>query len=143
MKKTVFVDAKGMVAGRLATHIAQKIIKGEKVIVVNAEEAIVVGGRESVMEKYKRRVDAAVKSNPNYGPKYSRVPSRMFRKMVRNMLPTTKRAKERIIKSLMVYNAVPKEYASEKLAVFEQARCNERQSYMTFKQIGQLLGGRW
>lgn len=137
------IDAKGMVAGRIATQIAKELIRGEKVIVLNAEEAIVVGNTQSIMEKYKRRVDAAVKSNPHYGPKYSRVPSRMFKKMVRNMLPTTKRAKERIVKNLKVYNATPKELRSEKVTGYSDAKFGGRGRSMTMKEIALQLGGKW
>jgi large subunit ribosomal protein L13 len=139
----MIVDVKGLVAGRVATKVAKAIINGEQVTVLNAQEAVVVGNTESIMEKYKRRVDAAVKSNPNFGPKYSRVPDRLFRRMVRNMLPTNKTAKDRIIKRLDVYNEVPKEFAKEKAITFEEFKCNERHHFMTMKEIGLALGGRW
>ncbi|MFA6065427.1 MAG: 50S ribosomal protein L13 [archaeon] len=139
----MIVDAKGLVAGRIATKVAKALIKGEQVTVLNAQDAVVVGNTESIMEKYKRRVDAAIKSNPHFGPKYSRVPDRMFRRMVRNMLPTKKSAKERLIKNLEVFNTVPKELAKEKAMTFEEFKCNERYGYMSMKEIAEALGGRW
>ncbi len=137
------IDAKGLVAGRIATKVAKSLINGESVIVLNAQDAVMTGTRNSIIEKFKRRVDAAVKSNPHYGPKYARIPDRMFRRMVRNMLPTTKRAKERLIKKLSVYNSVPAELAKEKAVTFEMFKCNERHAFMTFKEIALELGGRW
>ena len=139
----MIVDVKGLVAGRVATKVAKALIKGETVTVINAQDSVVVGNSESIMEKYKRRVDAAIKSNPHFGPKYSRVPDRMFRRMVRNMLPTKKSAKERLIKNLEVFNAVPKELAKEKALLFDEFKCNERYGYMTMKEIAEALGGRW
>jgi len=139
----VVVDAKGLIAGRLSSKVAKMIINGESVTVVNAEDAVVVGTKTAVMIKYKRRVDAAVKSNPHYGPKYSRIPDRIMRRMIRNMLPTTKRAKERIIGRLMVHNKFPKELAKEKAVVFEEFLCNERHPFMTMKEIALDLGGTW
>lgn len=137
------VDIKGLVAGRVATKIAKALINGESAIVLNAEGAIIVGTKDSVMAKYKLRVDAAVKSNPHYGPKYSRVPSSIFKRMVRNMLPTKGSTKDKMIKKLKVYNAVPKELAKEKMTVFEEFKCNERHTFMTLKEISLNLGGRW
>jgi len=139
----MIVDAKGLVAGRIATKVAKALINGEKVTVLNADGAVVVGNTDSIMAKYKMRVDGAVKSNPLFGPKYSRIPDRMFRRMVRNMLPTKKSAKERLIKNLEVFNAVPKELAKEKALTFEEFKCNERYGFMTMKEIAELLGGRW
>jgi len=139
----MIIDANEMVAGRIATKVAKTIINGENVIVVNAENAIVVGNKESIMEKYNRRVDVAVKSNPHFGPKYARIPSIMFRRMVRNMLPTKQTTKDGMIKKLKVYNAIPKELAKEKTTVFEEYKCNKRHNYMTMKEIALQLGGRW
>ena len=139
----IIVDVKDMVAGRVASKIAKMIINGENVTVVNAQDVVVVGTPAGIMEKYERRVNAAVKSNPHYGPKYARIPDRMFRRMVRNMLPTQKSVKERIIKRLMVYNAVPVELAKEKALVFDEYACNHRHHAMTFKEIATHLGGRW
>ncbi len=139
----MIVDIKGMVAGRVATKIAKLVINGERVIVVNAEEAIIVGNKENILEKFRTRVNAAVKSNPHYGPKYARIPDRMFRKMVRNMLPTKKRTKERMIKKLSVYNSFPAELGKEKAVIFEEYKFNERNNYLKLKEIANLLGGRW
>ena len=129
----MIIDAKGLIAGRLASKVAKAIINGETVTVVNAQDAIIVGNKESILEKYKRRVDAAVKSNPHYGPKYSRIPDRIFRRMVRNMLPTKKSAKKRGIEKLSVHNAMPKELAKEKMLTFEEIRFNERHNHLTIQ----------
>jgi len=139
----MIIDAKGLIGGRLSTKVAKSLINGESVVVLNAEETIMTGNRDSIIEKFSIRINAAVKSNPHFGPKYARIPDRMFRRMVRNMLPTTKRAKERLIKKLSVYNTVPKEMEKEKAITFEMFKCNERHSYMTFKEIALELGGRW
>ena len=139
----MIVDAKGLIAGRAASKIAKLLIRGENITVINAEEAIIVGKKESTMEKYKLRVDAAVKANPHYGPKYARIPDRMFKRMVRNMLPTKKKSKKEIIERLKVFNAVPKELSKEKAVSFDEYKCNERHSFMKMKEIALALGGRW
>jgi len=139
----MIVDVKGTVAGRVATRVAKALINGENVVVLNAQDAVIVGNKESIVEKYTRRVDARVLSNPHFGPKYARIPDRMFRRMVRNMLPTKKSAKERLIKKLKVYNATPKDYAKEKAITFEESKFNERHNFMTFKELAMHLGGRW
>lgn len=139
----MIIDAKGLIAGRIASKVAKSLINGESVVILNAEEIVVVGNKESTIEKFKRRVDAAVKGNPHYGPKYSRVPDRMFKRTITNMLPKKSSAKKRILGKLEVYNAVPKEFAKEKTITFDDIKCNERHGYMTYKEIALLLGGRW
>ena len=91
----MIVDAKGLIAGRLSTKVAKALIKGETITVLNAEEAIIVGNRDNILEGFKVRVDAAVKSNPHYGPKYSRIPDRILRRMIKGMLPRNGRTKEK------------------------------------------------
>jgi len=139
----MIVDAKGLVAGRLSTKLAKLLIQGESITLLNAEEAIIVGNKVNIMEKFKLRVDAAVKSNPHFGPKYARIPDRMLRRMIKGMLPIKQTTKEKIIKRLKVYNAVPKEFAKEKAVFFGEFACNGRHSFMTLKEIADLLGGRW
>ena len=139
----MIVDGKGMISGRLATKVAKLIIKGESVTVVNAEDIVMTGNKVNIMENFKMRVDARVLSNPHYGPKYSRIPSKIFRRSVKGMLPDKNRTTERIIKLLTVYNSVPKELVAEKMEVFEEFRDSERHKSMTLKEIAELLGGKW
>jgi large subunit ribosomal protein L13 len=142
----MIVDVKGLVAGRIATKVAKALINGESVVVLNAQDAVVVGNPTSIMEKYGRRVEARVLSNPHEGPKYSRIPSKIFRSMVRNMLPTKKRAKERLIKFLKVYNGLPvgtDEHKKEPVKEFKELAFNERHRSMTLGEIATKLGGAW
>lgn len=139
----MIVDAKDNVAGRLASKVAKAIINGERVTVINSQELVMVGNKKSILEKFTTRVDGAVKSNPHYGPKYDRIPSKIFRRMVRNMLPTKKRAKERIIKQLRVFNTTAKGIDSKEAIIFEEIKFNHRNNYIKLKDVALLLGGRW
>jgi large subunit ribosomal protein L13 len=131
------------VAGRLASKVAKAIINGERVTVINSQDLVMVGNKKSILEKFTTRVDGAVKSNPHYGPKYDRIPSKIFRRMVRNMLPTKKRAKERIIKQLRVFNTTAKGIDSKEAIIFEEIKFNHRNNYIKLKDVALLLGGRW
>jgi large subunit ribosomal protein L13 len=139
----MIVDAKDNVAGRLASKVAKAIINGERVTVINSQDLVMVGNKKSILEKFTTRVDGAVKSNPHYGPKYDRIPSKIFRRMVRNMLPTKKRAKERIIKQLRVFNTTAKGIDSKEAIIFEEIKFNHRNNYIKLKDVALLLGGRW
>jgi large subunit ribosomal protein L13 len=123
--------------------VAKAIINGERVTVINSQDLVIVGNKKSILEKFTTRVDGAVKSNPHYGPKYDRIPSKIFRRMVRNMLPTKKRAKERIIKQLRVFNTTAKGIDSKEAIIFEEIKFNHRNNYIKLKDVALLLGGRW
>ncbi|MCX6800962.1 MAG: 50S ribosomal protein L13 [Candidatus Diapherotrites archaeon] len=139
----MLVDANGRIAGRLSTRIAKALINGEKVILINAEGALIIGTKEDILEKFRRKIDASVKSNPDYGPKYDRIPSRMLKKMVKGMLPNKSRTVERLLKNLKVYNAVPKEMKDKKFDDVGAEKYDERHDFMTLKEIACMFGGRW
>jgi large subunit ribosomal protein L13 len=139
----MIVNAEGLVAGRLASKVAKAAINGEEVIVLNAEKVVLVGKKTAVMPKFQQRVDAAVKSNPHYGPKYDRVPSMMFRRMIRGMLPNKSRTRERLLKQIIVYNATTDKVDITKAETFEKIKCNEKHEFMLLEEVAKALGGKW
>lgn len=139
----MIVDAKGLVAGRLASNIAKNLVNGEMVTVVNAEELIIVGTESSILPKYKQRVDAGVKSNPHYGPKYDRIPSKMLRRMVRGMLPNKSRTREKLLKQIRVYNGSPANISIEKAEKMDKLKYGMKGNYMTLGKVAKALGGKW
>ena len=139
----MIVDANGLVAGRLASKMAKKAINGEAVTIINAEKVILVGSKTAIMPKFQQRVDAAVKSNPHYGPKYDRLPSKMLRRMIKGMLPNKSRTNERMIKLVTVFNTVPKDLDVSKAETIEEIKCNHRNEYMYLGDVAKALGGKW
>jgi large subunit ribosomal protein L13 len=139
----MIVDAKEMVVGRLASKLAKALINDEKVTIINAENAVMIGTKNSILRKYRARVNAAVKSNPHYGPKYDRIPSKMLRKMIKGMLSNKKRTNERQLTNLTIYNNVPSELIGSEMTIIEEAKFNNRNDAMTLGEIAKLLGGKW
>ncbi len=139
----MIVDVKGLVAGRVASKIAKAVVTGEKVMIINAEEAVIVGNPESIMAKYTLRVQAKVHSNPHFGPKYERIPSKILRRMIKGMLPKGPRAVERYIKMVTVHNTTPKLLPKEEVKQFEEFKFNERHKCLTLGEIAKSLGGKW
>ncbi len=139
----MIINADGLIAGRLASKIAKKIINKETIVIVNAEKAIIIGTKQSIMPKYQSRVDAAVKSNPHYGPKYDRIPSKILRKIIKGMLPSRKKTAERLIKQVTIYNLIPKNISLEKAETIAELKCNEKHDFMSLKEVAEELGGKW
>ena len=137
------VDASNLVAGRLSSKVAKSMINGETVVIVNAENAILVGRREEIVAKYKKRIDARVLSNPHFGPKYERIPSTMLKRMIKGMLPNRKKTAERIMKQVKIYNGVPKDLKETTFETVDGVKYSEKHDFITLKEIAQLLGGKW
>ncbi|MDD3160269.1 MAG: 50S ribosomal protein L13 [Candidatus ainarchaeum sp.] len=139
----MLVDAKGLVAGRLASNVAKAAINNEDVVIVNASEAIIVGNKEFTLSKYLQKRDVGVKSNPYFGPKFDRIPSKMLRRMVKGMLPNKQRTKESIIKKVMIYNDCPKEFVGKEFTTLDKVKFNEKHNFITIGELAKLLGGKW
>lgn len=139
----MIINAEGLVVGRLASNIARKVIGKELVTIVNAEKAIVVGTKSSIMPKYQQRVNAAVKSNPHYGPKYDRIPSKMLKRSIKGMLPKKSKTNEKLLKQIKVYNKVPNTVNITKAETIEKIKYSQKGDFMYLHEIAKELGGKW
>ena len=52
----MIIDAKDAILGRLSSYIAKQILLGNKVDVINCEEAVISGRKHSILEEYIRRL---------------------------------------------------------------------------------------
>ncbi len=85
---TVYYNADGAILGRIGSLICKDVLKGKNVVVINCEKAIVTGSRENILysiSSWKKLGGIGLK-----GPKVSRVPERLMKRMIRGMLPWNK-----------------------------------------------------
>ena len=116
---TYVYDAKGMVLGRMAAHIAKQLIlakregRNENVVVINCERAVVSGKKEHVISNYKEKYQL---NHPRKGPFFPRMPDKIFKRTVRGMLPYQKKTSGRMaLKSLRVEIGCPHHLSNENL----------------------------
>ena len=139
--ETVYVDASDQIAGRLSSKVAKLILSGKKVVVVNAEKALVSGSRTSVVNQWKERLELASKVNPIYGPIHPRRPDNILRRMVRGMVPRKKPKGAVAMKRLRVYVGVPTEVGDAKLTKFDDAAASRPiPVYVTMGDLSRSLG---
>jgi len=126
------IDGTGHIMGRLATHVAKRLLDGEEVIVVNAERIVITGRKEQILEDYKARRDRGVAGRNRFGPYYPRMPDRMFKRTVRGMLPFNQPRGRTAIKKLKVYIGLPKDIEAKGLTKVEKAldRGATRKTYL-------------
>lgn len=143
-EKPIVVDATGLVAGRLASVVAKLLLRGNSVVVVNAEKAIITGKRNRVIEWYMKRVSEwRTHYNPEKkGPKIPRRPDMILRRMIRNMLPYKKPRGRNALKRLRVYVGVPPEYLNAEKLIPEEAKLqNSKVQYITLAELSAAVGG--
>lgn len=139
----MIIDGTGLVMGRLATYVAEEVMKGKNIAVVNADKIIVSGTKEFLMQRYKKRLDAQVKTNPLKGPKFPRMPDRILRRAVRNMLPWKSKRGREAYKKMEAYIGVPEQYSGSKLSKPRQAIKEIKGAKMELGALSKLLGAKW
>lgn len=133
------IDAENHIAGRLATVIAKRIMKGEEIVVVNAEKIIITGERDSVLAAYKQKKDLG---NVKSGPFFPRRADLIMKRTVRGMIPWKTTSGRMAYRRLKVFVGVPKEFVDspkEKVDVAIKAGLTQ---YVTLSQIAEFLGSR-
>lgn len=138
---TIYVDATNQIAGRLSSRVAKLILTGKRVIVVNAEKALISGSKGSVITAWKRNLELGSKVNPIYGPIHPRRPDNILRRMVRGMVPRKKPKGAVAMRRLRVYIGVPEEIKSKKLVQFEDTTATRPVPvYVTMAELSRNLG---
>jgi len=134
------VDASGLVLGRAASVIAKRLLKGESIVVVNAEQSVVTGNRAMVLETYRAN---RARGSKRTGPHFPRYPDRIFRRTVRGMLPHLKTRGIEALGRLQVHIGVPPELQGRSRQSLEIARARPAlRPALTLAEISRLLGAR-
>ena len=134
------VDASDLILGRAASHIAKRLLKGETIVVVNAEKSVVTGERKMVVDFY---IANRARGSKRTGPHFPRYPDRIFRRTVRGMLPHLKTRGKVALERLEVYMGVPDAYANLPKQSIEDAKARPALRPPTsLEEISRLLGAR-
>ncbi len=137
------IDATNMVVGRLASDVAKRLLKKERIDIINAENAIFTGNKIEIVEKLRQRTSITPKGNPHNGPKYSRMPDKIVKRAVRGMLPWKKPTGKEVYKNLKVHIGTPEQFAEIKATTVESAKNRVDKKYITVGEISKSLGAKW
>ncbi|NHX35906.1 MULTISPECIES: 50S ribosomal protein L13 [Halolamina] len=126
----VVVDARDCIMGRVASEIAQCALDGDRVAVINAEEAVITGNEEATMETYRTRADLGSDS----GPYYPKRPDRIFKRSVRGMLPYKQDRGREAFENIRIYVGNPHDRDGEVL----EGTSLDRLSNIKFTTLGEI-----
>lgn len=99
----VVVDARDCIMGRVASNVAQRALDGERIAVVNAEQAVITGNEEPTMEVYEKRLEIG----SDRGPYYPKRPDRIFKRSIRGMIPYKESHGREAFENVRVYIGNP------------------------------------
>ena len=133
------IDGRNAVLGRLGSVVAQRIMDGEEIVVINAESIVVTGERDMVFADYKARVDRG-DTTKRKGPFYPRRADLLFKRSVRGMIPWTSTSGREAYRRLHVFVGTPKQFADAETEKVEDAMKKISGKYTTLGAISKFLG---
>ena len=133
------IDGRNAVLGRLGSVVAQRIMDGEEIVVINAESIVVTGERDMIFADYKARVDRG-DTTKRKGPFYPRRADLLFKRSVRGMIPWTSTSGREAYRRLHVFVGTPKQFADAETEKVEDAMKKINGKYTTLGAISKFLG---
>ncbi|MEC7694745.1 MAG: 50S ribosomal protein L13 [Candidatus Thermoplasmatota archaeon] len=116
---TTVYDATDKILGRLASQVAKEMISARKsgrqqrVIIINAEHAIVSGPKSKVLSDYRAKYQL---NHARKGPFFPRMPDKIIKRTVRGMLPYQKNSSGRnALRDLRVLIGAPSNLSGDEL----------------------------
>lgn len=141
--KVKVYDAENMVIGRLASKVAKAALLGDRIVIVNAEKAIITGDRRTVIEAYKVKFNIRTSYSPKKGPFHHRRPDKLVRRIIRGMLPWPKPRGKAAFKRIHVYLGVPEKFANMEPIILEGSRYRSlTRKFITISELSQEMGWR-
>jgi large subunit ribosomal protein L13 len=141
MSSYTVIDASNLILGRLSSIIAKKLLEGEKIIIINAEKAVISGSRRQIIDSYKLRTNKRTITSPWKGPFHYKRPDRIVKRTIRGMLPFKMSKGREAYRRLVVHIGVPdgiKEDSIKRLENADKSLLKER--YITIKELAKELG---
>ena len=133
------IDGRNAVLGRLGSLVAQRIMDGEEIVVINAESIVVTGERDMIFADYKARVDRG-DTTKRKGPFYPRRADLLFKRSVRGMIPWTSTSGREAYRRLHVFVGIPKQFADAEMEKVDGAMKKISGKYTTLGAISKFLG---
>ena len=137
-KPVTLINADGLILGRMASQVAKKLLNGEKVIIVNAEKAVLSGKKKSKVAEAKQFLEVGA---PERGPFHYRRPDRIVKKTVRGMVPFSQPKGKIALKRLKVYMGVPEDFKNQQTITFTEAQVMKLKGpHFTLAELAKEVG---
>jgi large subunit ribosomal protein L13 len=135
----MIIDAKNLIMGRLASFAAKQALKGEEIVIINAELTIITGSKANILERYTQRKE---RGHPYAGPFFERNEYRALKKTIRGMLPYKQAKGKEAARRVMCYNSIPKEFEGKQTITLKDCNIKNTQNlkYMTLKEVCKHMG---
>jgi len=121
VRKSIIVDGKGHLLGRLASVLAKQLLNGKRVVVVRTEGILISGSLTRNKIKYAQFIKKRMNTNPSRGPFHFRSPARILWRTIRGMIPHKTVRGQQALGRLATYEGIPEPYDKKKRVVVPEA----------------------
>ncbi|MCE8424849.1 MAG: 50S ribosomal protein L13 [Candidatus Methanoperedens sp.] len=128
------IDARNLILGRMASVVAQRLLNGEEINIINAEKAIISGRRDTTFDRYQKY---AARGSVEFGPHFPRRPEQIVARTIRGMIPHKKTTGREAYNRLKVHVGIPPELIKEQANTIENASIT-RLSTANYTVLGDL-----
>ncbi|VDD81399.1 unnamed protein product [Mesocestoides corti] len=146
-RKSIIIDARGHLLGRLASIVAKTLLMGQKVVVVRCEEINISGSLYRNKLKYLAFLRKRMNTNPSHGPYHYRAPAKIFWRTVRGMLPHKLYRGKEAHRKLKCFEGIPPPYDKKKRVVVPSAlrvlRLKQRRKFCTLSRLSTEVGWKY
>ncbi len=135
--KTV-IDGDGLVLGRMASIVAKRLLGGENIEIVNAQNIVISGRKVQLVNDWKEFLSVGGRDK---GPKHFRKPNYIVRRTIRGMLPYRIPKGMAAFKRLQVHIGVPDELAeAEKQGLPEAHSSKLNRKFVSVGELAESIG---
>ena len=137
----MIIDASYLILGRLASYAAKQALLGNKVDIVNCENAIITGNKKYIIARHKQKREMGY---PFKGPFIKRRPDHYVKRVIRGMLPYKQAKGRQAFEKIMCYTGVPEKFKDKKLETIKTADVSKVPNlrYITVKDVCKEMGAK-
>ncbi len=148
MLEYMLYDAKDKILGRFCSQIAKKALLGEKLVIINAKDAIISGTKSNIHENFLAKLNISTATNPTRGPFWKRRPDTFMRRVIKQMLPRKKLRGKQALRRVHVYiSEIPERFKKRyqkltpgEISHADKTRLSYFNKFITLDNLCQRIG---
>jgi large subunit ribosomal protein L13 len=136
-----YIDATNLIVGRMASLIAERLLKGQSITLVNTEKSVFTGNPVILTKLWQTRLDLRPRGNPELGPRFHKMPDRIVRKIIEGMLPAKQERGREALKRLRTYIGTPAPLTNQKFqSLGKEAQNTKTKGITSVLELSKALG---
>ena len=136
----MIINAQRQILGRMAAIAAKKALLGEDVKIINCEQAVITGRKNTIIRDYSKKLELG---QPQQGPFMQKRPDMFVRRVIRSMLPRKQFKGRQAFERVKCYIGTPEGLTEKATTPKESAlAATTRFPHITVGELCMHRGGR-